>query len=94
MSVQDWFALALRIIGVATLIPGLGLLLDGLLHKLGYFQAPDTHTAYYLIYGAAQVIAGIYLISGAPLLVGLVYTTEDEYEEEDEGDAEGDAEEK
>lgn len=80
MRVQDWFALALRVVGIAVLIPGLGLLLDSLLLKLGYFDAPDTHPAYYLISGAAQVIAGLYLIKGAPFLVGFAYASEDEDE--------------
>ena len=80
MRVEDWFALGVRVVGIAVLIPGLGLLLDSLLLKLGYFNAPDTHPAYYVIYGAAQVIAGLYLIRGASFLVGFAYAREDEDE--------------
>jgi len=80
MRVEDWFALGVRVVGIAVLIPGLGLLLDSLLLKLGYFNAPDTHPAYYVIYGAAQVIAGLYLIRGASSLVGFAYPREDEDE--------------
>ncbi len=41
--------------------------------RLGYFNLPETHPAYYLIYGTAQVVAGLYLIwahlssSGLPI---------------------------
>jgi hypothetical protein len=81
MKTEDWFALAVRVVGIAILlIPGLGSLLDALLLRLGYFSAPDTHPAYYLIYGAAQVAVGLYLIRGAPFLVGFAYPTDDEEE--------------
>jgi len=80
MRVEDWFALAVRVVGITILIPGLGTLLDALLLKLGYFQYPDTSPAYHVIYGAAQVIAGLYLIRGAPFLVGFAYPREDEDE--------------
>lgn len=80
MRVEDWFALAVRVVGITVLISGLGLLLDSLLLRVGYFNLPDTHPAYYLIYGAAQVIAGLYLIRGAPFLLGFAYPKEDENE--------------
>ena len=84
MRVDEWFALAVRVVGIVLLlIPGLGLLLDGLLFKLGYFNAPDTTPRYYLIYGTAQVVAGLYLIRGASLLVEFAYPTEAEDEVED-----------
>jgi hypothetical protein len=80
MRVEDWFALAVRVVGITVLIPGVGLLLDSLLLKLGYFSVAETHPAYYLIYGSAQVIAGVYLIRGASSLVAFAYPTEDEDE--------------
>ena len=81
MKGEAWFALAVRVVGVALLlIPGLGNLLDALLLKLGYFRAPDTHPAYHLIYGTAQLIAGLYLIWGAPFLVGFAYPSDNEIE--------------
>lgn len=80
MRVEDWFALAVRVVGITVLIAGLGVLLDSLLLKLGYFYYADTHPGYYLISGAAQVIAGLYLIRGAPFLVGFAYPGEDEDE--------------
>ena len=81
MRVDDWFSLGVRVVGITVLVAGLGLLLDSLLLKLGYFNLLDTHPAYYLIYGAAQVIAGLYLIRGAPFLVGFAFPREDDDEE-------------
>jgi hypothetical protein len=60
---------------------GTGVLLDSLLLKLGFVNVLDTYPAYYLIYGAAQVIAGLYLIRGAPFLVGVELPREDDDEE-------------
>jgi hypothetical protein len=77
MRVEDWFALAVRVIGITVFVPGLGILLDSLLLKLGYFNLPDTYPAYYVIYGAAQVVLGLYLMRGAPFLVDFVYPRED-----------------
>ena len=86
MRAEDWFAIAVRAVGIIVLIPGLGLLLDSLLLKFGYFNAPDTQPAYYLIYGAAQVIAGLYLIRGASFLVEFAYPREvEDVEVEGEG---------
>jgi hypothetical protein len=83
MKIEDWFALAVRVVGIAILlIPGLWLLLDGLLFRLGYFNSPDTHLGYYLVYGGAQVAAGLYLLRGAPFLIDFAYPTTDEGEVE------------
>lgn len=91
MRVQDWFALAVRIVGVALLlIPGLVSLLDSLLLKLGYYSLPDTHASpgYFVIYGIVQVVGGLFLIRGAPSLVEFAYPTrgDDETDTEDDGE--------
>ena len=88
MKAEDWFAVAVRVVGVVIFVPGLGLLLDYLLQRLGYFSVVDTHPFYYLIFGCAQVLAGIYLIRGAPFLVGFAYPrdVEDEVASEDSPD--------
>jgi len=87
MKAQDWFALAVRIVGIALLlIPGLGTLLESLLLKLGYIILPDTYPAYYLIHGAAQVVAGLFLIRGAPSLVEFAYPTRDDDQTDTEDD--------
>jgi len=93
MRVQDWFALAVRIVGFALLlIPGLFSLLDSLLLKLGYYSLPETHTSpgYFVIYGIAQVVAGLFLIRGAPSLVEFAYPTRGDDETVGEDDVDPD----
>ena len=80
MEAEDWFAVALRVVGVVILVSGLGILLDSLLFKLGYFFYPDSSAGYYLIAGSAQVVVGIYLARGAPLLAEFAYPIEAEEE--------------
>ena len=87
MRVEDWFAVAVRVVGVVIFIYGLGWLLDSFLFRLGYFNYLDTSPGYYLIVGLAQVLVGLYLVRGAPHLAGLAYPTEDEDESNGEGDS-------
>ncbi|HWN08836.1 MAG TPA: hypothetical protein VNO50_06085 [Pyrinomonadaceae bacterium] len=85
MRVESWFALAVRVIGIALLIiPGLLTLLDSLMLKLGYFDLPGTQPGYYLIYGTVQVVVGLYLFRGAPFLVDFAYSNQEDDEAEDE----------
>ena len=69
MGAQDWFALAVRVVGLMTLITGLATLLDGFLLKLGYFTHIESTPAYYTIVGVANVVGGLGLILGAPVVV-------------------------
>ena len=85
MQIEDWFALAVRVVGVWLLISGLGLLLDSSLFKLGYFSYLDSSPGYYLISGLAQVLAGLYLVRGAPQLVAFACPTEEEDESNGKG---------
>ena len=87
MRVEDWFAVAVRVVGVVMFIYGLGLVLDSFLFRLGYFTYLDTTPAYFLIVGLAQVFGGLYLVRGAPHLLGFAYPIEDEDESNGEGDS-------
>jgi hypothetical protein len=87
MEAEDWFAVAVRVVGVVILVAGLGLLLDSLLFKLGYFFYPDSSPGYYLIAGMAQVIIGMYLARGAPLLAEFAFPIEDNAESNTEPDS-------
>jgi hypothetical protein len=62
MGAQDWFALAVRVVGLMTLITGLATLLDGFLLKLGYFTHLESTPAYYLIFGVANLVGGLCLL--------------------------------
>jgi len=78
MGAQDWFALAVRVVGLMTLISGLVNLMDGFLLKLGYFTHIESGPAYYTIVGVATLIGGLCLILGAPVVVRFAYPREDE----------------
>ena len=86
MRAEDWFALAVRVVGLMTLITGLATLLDGFLLKLGYFTHIESSPAYYSIVGAANLVGGLCLILGAPVVVRFAYPREDE--DQDNGNKE------
>ena len=84
MRSEEWFALALRVLGVVGLNYGVWNLLDSLLFQLGYFTFPDTSPRYYVVTGLAYLFAGLYLLRGAPLLVRLAYPGVSEKEGEED----------
>jgi hypothetical protein len=88
MGPQNWFALAVRVVGLMTLMTGLATLLDGFLLKLGYFTHLESSPAYYLIFGVANLIGGLCLILGAPVVARFAYPREDE--DQDEGNEDQD----
>lgn len=83
MKAVDYFALALRIVGVLMLAYGIRDVVDSLLFKLGYFNYLDSTPSYYVITGLASTIAGLYLLRGAPGLVRFAYPANDEDEDEE-----------
>ena len=89
MGAKDWFTLALRVVGVVLLLYGLRDLVDHLLYRLGYFNWPEISPLYYVVTGVAQALAGLYLVRGAPLLVGFAFpeTAVDEEDEAEEAEA-------
>ena len=84
MRVEEWFALAVRVIGVVITLYGIGYLLDSLLFRLGYFNFPESSPAYYAAAGLSYVFAGMYLIRGAPHVVRFAYPEEEEDESQEE----------
>src|SRR5207248_1568820 len=75
---REYFALALRITGLFIALSGLRYVVDSGLGLLGYFTLLRTSTAYYLIVGLCYLFAGLYLLRGAPHLVGFAYPREAE----------------
>lgn len=82
MRVEDWFALAVRVIGVVILLYGIGYLLDSSLFRLGYFNFPESSPGYYLIAGLSYVFVGMYLIRGASHLVRFAFPEKGKEEDE------------
>jgi len=85
MRAEDWFALAVRIIGVVTLLYGLGYLMDSFLFRLSYFHFPDSTPSYYVVAGLSFSVVGLILIRGASALVRFAYP-DPENDEDQEGD--------
>lgn len=89
MKAEDWFGVALRLVGLIALLHGLRDLVDHLLYRLGYFSFPETSPRYYVVMGLAQVFVGLYLLRGAPPLVRFAFPgarDEDSHEAADDLD--------
>lgn len=67
---------------------GTGDLLDGFLLKLSYFTHIESSPAYYLVFGVANLVGGLCLILGAPVVARFAYPREDE--DQDEGNVDQD----
>ncbi len=78
MKANDYFAVAIRVIGVILIVYGLRDLLDALLFTLGYFTVMDTNPRYYLVFGLGSLVLGIYFLRGAALLVDFAFPNGDE----------------
>jgi len=81
MRVEEWFAIAVRVIGLLILLYGVGYLLDSLLFRLGYFNYPESSPAYYVVAGISYSVVGLYLLRGAPLIVRFAYPVDEEQDE-------------
>jgi hypothetical protein len=88
MTIEDWFALLIRVLGVAILIFGLGGVVNAFLYHLGYFTFPESSVGYYLIDGLFYSFAGLYLIRGADSLVNFAYPKNYREESEEDDDSE------
>jgi len=80
MRAEDWFALAVRVIGVVLFLYGVGYLSDSFLFRLGYFNYPETSPGYYVIAGISYGIVGLLFMRGADHIVRFAYPIEEEEE--------------
>ena len=87
MRVEEWYALALSVIGVVIFLYGLGYLLDGSLFHLNYFNYPESSPGYYWVAGLSYVVVGLYLMRGASSIVRFAYPPEEQENDMDEEDA-------
>jgi hypothetical protein len=78
MKANDYFEVAIRVIGVVLMIYGLRDLLDALLFVLGYFTIMDTNPKYYLVFGLGSLVLGFYFVRGAGLLVDFAFPNVDD----------------
>ena len=73
MDSKQYFALALRIIGVVVSGRGVMDIVEWFLGTLGYFTTQRTAYSYFLIIGLGYLVAGLYLVRGAALVVRFAY---------------------
>jgi hypothetical protein len=76
MTSREWFAVAVRVIGVWTLLGALTSWVS--VHNVvkGFFQPQSTSLAGYLLHAAVDTAAGLYLLLGASHLASLLYRNE------------------
>ena len=84
MKSEEWFVLSLRVIGVVILTLGARDLLDALLFHLGYFSLLESSPRYFVVMGLAYILAGLYLMRGAPHLVRFAFPEMSKGESDDE----------
>ena len=92
MKTEEWFGLAVRVIGVVALVYGAVYLLEALLFRFGYLNYPESVPGYFLITGLFHLLIGLYLIRGAPLLISFAYPLEENEDDEEDDENEEDAE--
>lgn len=73
MKPKEYFALALRIIGILIIAYGIRDIVDFGLGLLGYFILQRTTYSYLLIIGIAYLFVGLYFLRGASLIVRFAY---------------------
>lgn len=84
---KEYFALAVRIIGVVVTLYGVRYLADFSLGQMGYFTLQKTDYAYYLVLGIGFLIVGVYLLRGAPWVVNHTYPDDEATEEKAENES-------
>jgi hypothetical protein len=73
LTPKQWFVLAVRVIGVWTLLKALTTFVTA--HNIieGFVPpSPSTRAVGWVLYGAVDAVAGLYLLLGAPHLAGVV----------------------
>lgn len=73
MRPRDWFDVGTRLVGVASLVLGLGDIVNAALFYAGYFQNLDMSFHFYLIAGWCSIAIGLLLIRLAPVIVNFAY---------------------
>lgn len=73
MKPKDYFALALRVVGLLIAVDGLRYIVESFLGVLGYFTTQRTSYSFYFIMGMIQFFVGLYLLRGASVVVRFAY---------------------
>ena len=73
MRPQDWFGVAIRTLGVWTLLRAMSYAFSAIGQQNSWFPDSGTSSRYYYYYGLADLAAGLFLLLGADLIVGIAY---------------------
>ncbi len=73
MRPQDWFGVALRTLGVWTLLKAGAYGLSTIGQEHAWLPDGGTNARYYFYFGLADLAAGLFLLLGADVIVGIAY---------------------
>jgi hypothetical protein len=73
MRPQDWFGVAIRTLGVWTLLKAVACALSVIGVQNSWFADSGTNPRYYFYYGLADLAAGLFMFLGADVIVGIAY---------------------
>jgi hypothetical protein len=73
MRPQDWFGVALRTLGVWTLLKAGAYGLSAIGLQNSWFPDLGANARYYFYFGLADLVAGLLLLLGADVIVGIAY---------------------
>jgi hypothetical protein len=73
MRPQDWFGVAIRTLGVWTLLKAMAGGLSVIGQQNAWFADSGTNPRYYFYYGLADLAVGLLLLLGADVIVGIAY---------------------
>lgn len=84
MKLRDYFELGFRLLGVYTLLWGIGYLTESAIVYTEYTRSPDLDFRYYLIYGWVNIFVGLFLVRAPWLLINFAFPEEGPGEDENE----------
>jgi hypothetical protein len=73
MRPQDWFGVAIRTLGVWTLLKAVAFAFSAVGQQNSWFADSGNNSRYYYYYGLVDLAAGLFMLLGADLIVGIAY---------------------
>jgi hypothetical protein len=73
MRPQDWFGVAIRTLGAWTLLKAVAFAFSAVGQQNSWFPDSGTNSRYYYYCGLADLAAGLVMLLGADLIVGIAY---------------------
>jgi hypothetical protein len=70
---QDWFGVAIRTLGCWNILKALGYSITPIAEQYGWLAGNGTNPRYYYAYCVVELLAGLFMLLGADLIVGIAY---------------------